>query len=252
MIIGPAKWGEISGSRSAEREYNAHRSPTHQSHPATSTKPSQSLRVVYLQALSDVLGVKNSLHRGWQDATVFHGSFAGTVGLAAAIVLIPGVPLGLVTTGVQALAGVLLPSATIFLVLLCNDRAVLGPWTNPRWLNMVAMLVVGSLLVLSALLTLITLLPGIDVAVTAVVLAAVLAAPFGYLTATGTGKRRSQPQLFRGTPWERATWTMPPLGRIGPAMPSRGRDAVLIALRVYLALAVLSLVVQIVRLALAA
>ena len=30
---------------------------------------------------------------------------------------------------VQTLAGVLLPSATAFL-LLCNDRAVLGPWVN--------------------------------------------------------------------------------------------------------------------------
>ena len=51
--------------------------------------------------------------------------------IAAAIVLIPGAPLGTITTAVQALAGVLLPSATVFLLLLCNDKAVLGPWTNP-------------------------------------------------------------------------------------------------------------------------
>jgi hypothetical protein len=31
---------------------------------------------------------------------------------------------------VQTLAGVLLPSATVFLLLLCNDTAVLGPWAN--------------------------------------------------------------------------------------------------------------------------
>ena len=57
---------------------------------------------------------------------------------AAGIVLIPGAPLGLITTSVQALAGVLLPSATVFLLLLCNDRAVLGPWFNPPWLNAIA------------------------------------------------------------------------------------------------------------------
>ncbi len=44
--------------------------------------------------------------------------------------LIPGAPLGLITTSVQALAGVLLPSATVFLLLLCNDREVLGPWVE--------------------------------------------------------------------------------------------------------------------------
>ena len=41
--------------------------------------------------------------------------------------LAPGVPLGLLTEGVQTLAGVLLPSAVVFLLLLCNDKAVLGP-----------------------------------------------------------------------------------------------------------------------------
>ena len=57
---------------------------------------------------------------------------------AAGIVLIPGAPLGLITTSVQALAGVLLPSATVFLLLLCNDREVLGPWVNAPWLNVLA------------------------------------------------------------------------------------------------------------------
>lgn len=79
--------------------------------------------------------------------------------LAATIVLIPGAPLGIVTTGVQALAGVLLPSALVFLLLLCNDRAVLGPWVNARWLNAIAATVVAVLLVLSGLLTISTLFP---------------------------------------------------------------------------------------------
>ena len=57
--------------------------------------------------------------------------------------LIPGAPLGVITTAVQALAGVLLPSATVFLLLLCNDRAVLGPWRNPGWLNVLATVIVA-------------------------------------------------------------------------------------------------------------
>jgi Mn2+/Fe2+ NRAMP family transporter len=65
---------------------------------------------------------------------------------AAAVVLIPQVPLGLLTTAVQALAGILLPSATVFLLLLCNDREVLGPLVNPRWLNVLAATLIGALL----------------------------------------------------------------------------------------------------------
>ena len=62
-------------------------------------------------------------------------SIACLIAVAAAIVLTPGAPLGLLTVAVQTLAGVLLPSATVFLLLLCNDKPVLGPWVNTRWLN---------------------------------------------------------------------------------------------------------------------
>ena len=83
--------------------------------------------------------------------------------MAAAIVLIPGAPLGLITTAVQALAGILLPSATVFLLLLCNDKAVLGPWVNRPWLNFVATFIVSVLLVLSLILMTTTVFPHIDV-----------------------------------------------------------------------------------------
>ena len=68
-------------------------------------------------AWGDYFGFKHSLHRGWRDASTFHGTYIAFVALAAMIVLIPGAPLGLITIGVQALAGVLLPSATVFLLL---------------------------------------------------------------------------------------------------------------------------------------
>ena len=86
-------------------------------------------------AFGDVFGIKHSLHRKFREAKPFYTIYAAMVVVAAGIVLIPGVPLGLLTTAVQALAGILLPSASVFLLLLCNDREVLGPWMNPRWLN---------------------------------------------------------------------------------------------------------------------
>ena len=97
--------------------------------------------------------------------------------------LIPGAPLGLVTIGVQALAGVLLPSALVFLLLLCNDRAVLGPWVNPRWLNIIAGSITVIFLALSALLVTGTLFPHLTTSwrMTALVLlaAGVLGAALG-------------------------------------------------------------------------
>jgi Mn2+/Fe2+ NRAMP family transporter len=99
-------------------------------------------------AFGDTFGIRHSLHRSWRDAKPFYASFTALVVLAAALTLLPGAPLGLITTAVQALAGVLLPSASLFLLLLCNDRDVLGPWVNRTWLNIVATLILGILVML--------------------------------------------------------------------------------------------------------
>src|SRR6185503_5397322 len=60
-------------------------------------------------AIGDTFGVNHSLHRGVKQAKGFYGVYVGLIGVAAGIVLIPNAPLGLITNGVQAMAGVLLP-----------------------------------------------------------------------------------------------------------------------------------------------
>ena len=110
--------------------------------------------------------------------------------LAAVFVLVPGVPLGLVTTAVQALAGVMLPSACLFLLFLCNDRDVLGPWVNRPWFNLLASLILGVLLVLSVILVVSTIFPNIDVARLFLVLAAVMVV--GLVIAIAINIRRTE------------------------------------------------------------
>src|SRR5664279_2769311 len=114
-------------------------------------------------AFGDVFGAHHSLHRSWKDAKFFYGVFTGMVVLAAGIVIIPGAPLGVITTGVQALAGVLLPSATVFLLLLCNDKEVLGPWVNRPWLNVLSTVIISVLLLMSLVLMATTLFSQINV-----------------------------------------------------------------------------------------
>lgn len=198
-------------------------------------------------AIGDVSGRKHSLHRGWRDARAFHGCYAALIALAAGAVLVPTLPLGIITTLVQALAGVLLPSATVFLLVLANDRALLGPRTNPRWLNALSTVVVGVLLVLSALLIVTTLHPELGERVIAVVLlGGTLASVLVGLVVAGSGMGR---EPFAGTPWERATWSMPPLESLSPPVASRARIVGLTVLRGYLAIAAVLLVVKAVQLA---
>jgi len=200
-------------------------------------------------AIGDVSGCKHSLHRGWRDARIFHGCYMALIALAAGAVLVPSLPLGVVTTLVQALAGVLLPSATVFLVLLANDAAVLGPWTNPRWLNALATAVVGVLLVLSALLMATTLLPTLGEMTIAVALLAGTIASIGAGLVIALTRHAPKRKAFGGTPWERVTWSMPPIDRLPPPADSRARTLGLTVLRVYLIVAAALLVVKGVQIA---
>ena len=110
-------------------------------------------------AIGDVFSARHSLHRKVTDAKGFYAVYGGLIAVAAAVVLIPGSPLGLLTLAVQVLAGVLLPSATVFLLLLCNDKPVLGPWVNNRWLNYFTGAIIAVLIILSVILTVSVLFP---------------------------------------------------------------------------------------------
>jgi Mn2+/Fe2+ NRAMP family transporter len=226
-------------------------------------------------AFGDVFGVKHSLHRDWRDARVFYATFTSLVAAAAGIVLIPSAPLGLITVAVQALAGVLLPSATVFLLLLCNDRAVLGPWTNAPWLNGLASLIVTVLLMLSGILVATTLFPQLDVTLLlvpcAVTLVLGLVAATAY-TVRGRRRQRLEAQVEEWTAGlthepvgavdlragkrltarqrSRQTWRMPPLATVERPTWSRGRTVGMLALRGYLVVAMLLLVVKAVELVL--
>jgi Mn2+/Fe2+ NRAMP family transporter len=86
-------------------------------------------------AFGDVFGIRHSLHRSWREAKPFYAVFTVVVVVAASIVLIPHAPLGLITTAVQALAGTLLPSASLFLLLLHHPCHPGGALPDPRLLH---------------------------------------------------------------------------------------------------------------------
>jgi len=110
-------------------------------------------------AVGDLLPRRHSLRRKPGEGRGMYLVHAGLILGGGALVLLPGAPLGLITVGVQTLAGVLLPSCTLFLLLLCNDRAVLGPWVNGRWLNLFTASVVGLLVLMSFVLIAAVLFP---------------------------------------------------------------------------------------------
>ena len=203
-------------------------------------------------AFGDVFNLRHSLHRGFREAKKFYASYTAMIVVAAIVTLIPGAPLGLITTSVQALAGLLLPSASVFLLLLCNDREVLGPWVNPRWLNIVAGIIVNVLLLLSGILMATTLFPHIDV-VTVGFQIAVAMSVFGVLSGTVLkllqhlrgGPPPRPPAMSRA---DKVSWRMPQLALLQPVRWSAGTKLGMLALRGYLVVGAVLLAVKAVQL----
>jgi Mn2+/Fe2+ NRAMP family transporter len=206
-------------------------------------------------AIGDVFALRHSLHRKPSDAKAFYFVYCGLIGIAASLVLTPGAPLGLLTNAVQTLAGVLLPSATVFLLLLCNDKAVLGPWVNTRLLNLFTGTVIAVLVMLSVILTVAVLFPE---AATGTVILSILGTGtvLGAFIAAGTlfarGKHRTMEfSVAARTASSRSNWRMPPLRLLPPARLSLAARCWMGVLRAYLLLAGGLIVFRIVTLAIA-
>jgi Mn2+/Fe2+ NRAMP family transporter len=199
-------------------------------------------------AVADVLKFNHSLHRKPREAKAFYAVYAGLLLGAAALVLTPGMPLGLLTNAVQALAGVLLPSATVFLLLLCNDRAVLGPWVNGRWLNLFTGAVIAIMVMLSIILTASVLYPDITGRQILLVLAG--GSIVTVLAAIATAWLRRSRGIVTDAIDEsqRATWRMPPLDQLPAGGLSRMRRLWMGVLRGYLLIAAGLVLVRIVQL----
>lgn len=113
-------------------------------------------------AYGEVRGWSHSLQRSLKDAPGFYAVYILSVMAAAAIVLIPNAPLQLIIVSVQVLAGLMLPSAIIFLQLLLNDRELLGDeFVNRPWNNAINWTVISILFILSFTLAVQVLAPGI-------------------------------------------------------------------------------------------
>jgi len=186
-------------------------------------------------AIGDVLSLRHSLHHKPKEAKAFYAVYSGLVVLAAAPVLTPGVPLGLLTNAVQALAGVLLPSVTAFLLLLCNDHAVLGPWVNGRALTVFTGAVIAVLVMLSSILTASVLFAGVsDTRILAILGGGMLFAVV--IAATLLVIRRGGRRVWTDS-YGWMVWRMPPLDQLPPAQLTPLTRIWLAVLRGYLVIA---------------
>jgi hypothetical protein len=133
---------------------------------------------------------------------------------------------------------VLLPSATVFLLLLCNDRAVLGPWVNTRGVNLFTGAVIAVLVMLSIILTAATLFP--DVSSETIIGILVGGSVLGiaiFLVSDGLRRREVPREAGIKVVHRDYQWRMPPLDQLAPIRLTLLNRIWMVVLRGYLIVA---------------
>jgi Mn2+/Fe2+ NRAMP family transporter len=100
-------------------------------------------------AFGEVTSRGHSFNRGVRDAPLFYAVIFGVALVAAAIVLIPGAPLLAITLNANLLATVLAPAALLFLLILANDRDLMGTQANSMRMNVLVVAIVAAIALVS-------------------------------------------------------------------------------------------------------
>jgi Mn2+/Fe2+ NRAMP family transporter len=87
--------------------------------------------------VSEGLGLEAGVSKGFREAPVFHGLYLGIIVLGALIIMIPNAPLLSILYVSQVINGILLPVVLVFMLLIVNDKQVMGKHVNSRIYNYV-------------------------------------------------------------------------------------------------------------------
>lgn len=94
-------------------------------------------------AAGECVGVSHSFNNSPRNAGLFYVANIGVALLAAAVILIPGAPLLSIALNANVLATVLLPVSLVLMVMLANDRGLMGRWVNKRSTNVIGIAVIA-------------------------------------------------------------------------------------------------------------
>lgn len=107
----------------------------------------------------EMLGFEAGVNKGFREAPVFHGLYLGLILMAVIIIMFPNAPLLSILFFSQVANGLLLPFILIFMLLLINDKKIMGEHVNSKLFNYIAGITIAILIGLSIALVLTSFLP---------------------------------------------------------------------------------------------
>jgi len=102
----------------------------------------------------EAFGFESGVDKRLREAPFFYGLYAALIVIGAAVVLVPHAPLLGIIFWSQVLNGALLPVVLLLMLLLINNKSLMGSYTNGLAFNLIAwatVVIVGALTLVSTL-----------------------------------------------------------------------------------------------------
>ncbi len=106
--------------------------------------------------ICEAFGWEASLNRKFMEAPQFYGLYSIMIILGAGVILSPEIPLIPIMYYSQVINGILLPFILIAMLILVNDRRIMGHYTNGPIFNIISWITAGVMIVLSVFLVFIS------------------------------------------------------------------------------------------------
>lgn len=103
-------------------------------------------------AICEAFGWERGADRTWEEAPAYRGFITGIVLISAMLVILPGVNLFDIMMSAQVINGVLLPVLLVFLVLIAQDRLIMGEYRNGRVWNILTWATIVLITVLTVVM----------------------------------------------------------------------------------------------------
>ncbi len=97
----------------------------------------------------EAFGFEAGIDKSLDEAREFYVLYTGILVLSAAIILIPNAPLISISIWSQVLNGILLPVVLVSMILLINNKKIMGNYTNKPFQNIIGWTAVGMLVLMS-------------------------------------------------------------------------------------------------------
>ena len=109
--------------------------------------------------ICEAMGWETGINKSFKQAPQFMWIYTALIVIASLLVLIPDAPLVLLMVLSSVLNGILLPFVLVFALKLVNDKKIMGEYINSKKQNFISWATVGIIIVLTATLLVMKILP---------------------------------------------------------------------------------------------